>query len=138
VIVDPRHDNATRPSQSANVPMTNGAAAGLSRNLERGRLSFSYERSELEKLTLLRAERRGVPASRRAFKCAASIHCRYGLFVAFAGPAHLLMRLRRAAPPPAPRAPPVEFRGHNTQLTWAVFRSAPCSSKSAILHDGRL
>jgi len=82
------------------------AAAGLSRNLERGRLSFSYERSELEKLTALRAERRAVPASRRAFNCAASIRCRYGLFAAFAGPVHLLMRLRRAAPPPAPRAPP--------------------------------
>ena len=31
VIVDPRHDDATRPSPSANVPMTNRAAAGLSR-----------------------------------------------------------------------------------------------------------
>ena len=103
VIVDPRHDDATRPPPSANVPMTNRAAAGLSKNLERGRLSFSYERSELEKLTPLRSERRGGPASRRAFNCAASIRCRYGLFVAFAGPA----RLGRAAPSPASRAPPV-------------------------------
>ena len=30
VIVDPRHDDATRPSPSANVPMTNRAAAGRS------------------------------------------------------------------------------------------------------------
>ena len=40
VIVDPRRDDATRPSPSANVPMTNRAGAGLSRNLERGRLAF--------------------------------------------------------------------------------------------------
>ena len=59
VIVDPRHDDATRPSPSANVPMTNRAAAGRSSNLERGRLGFSYQRSELEKLIPLRAERRG-------------------------------------------------------------------------------
>src|SRR6185369_7935470 len=31
VIVDPRHDDATRPSPSANIPMTNRAAAGRSR-----------------------------------------------------------------------------------------------------------
>jgi len=115
VIVDPRRDDATRPSLSANAPMTNRTAAGLSSNLERGRLGFSYERSELEKLTPLRAERRGVPASRRAFTCAASIRCRYGLFVAFAGPAHLLMRLRRAAPTPAPRAPPAATGGGAAQ-----------------------
>jgi len=102
-----RAERRTVDSDSVSTAWASGrsdfAAAGLSRNLERGRLSFSYERSELEKLTALRAERRGVPSSRRAFKCAASIRCRYGLFAAFAGPAHP----GRAAPSPASRAPPV-------------------------------
>jgi hypothetical protein len=63
VIVHPRPDNATQPSQSANAQMTISAGAGSSRNLEPGRLSFPYERSELEKLALCERQR-AWPAGR--------------------------------------------------------------------------